>query len=280
MTPPPWRLIRSGALSGALNMALDQALLERVAAGASPPVLRLYRWDPPAVTLGYGQRGGDVVNLAACRELGFDVVRRPTGGRAVLHRDEVTYAVIAPEQSELFPGGIAANYRVIARALQALLASFGLETELAPGRPRAAGEGSGAEHSACFTAPAVAELVHCGRKVTGSAQKRQGGAFLQHGSVPLDLDLEQLFAALDTRGRLTPAAGAQRLGEKIGWLNRWRSVPVTVAEAEERLIETLAGQWGVSFAAGEPTSEEWLRARALVLERFADPGWTLAGIAG
>src|SRR5512137_1406754 len=90
-----WRLIRSGALPGAMNMALDDALLHAVADGASPPILRLYRWRPATLTVGYAQSLDAGVDLEACRAAGVEVIRRPTGGRAVLHDREVTYAVIA-----------------------------------------------------------------------------------------------------------------------------------------------------------------------------------------
>jgi lipoate-protein ligase A len=280
MPSPPWRLIHSGTLNGALNMALDQALLEAVAAGLSPPVLRLYRWSPPTVTLGYAPRGPEVVTLAACREPGFAHVPRVTGGRAVLHHREVTYAVISPERSELFPGGIVANYRVIAGVLQATLESFGLATDLSSGRSHSAGKGTGVQSSACFTAPAVAELVHRGCKVTGSAQKRQGGVFLQHGSIPVDLDLEQLFYALDTRGEWSKAEGARLLARKVGWINRWRATPVTVVEVETRLAGTFADRLGIRFESSEPNPAEWLRTCELAAQRYDNPVWTLAGIAG
>jgi len=273
MSCPCWRLIRSGPLPGAENMALDEALLESVAAGSSLPVLRLYGWQPAAVSLGYFQPISSAVDLEACRKLGFDIVRRLTGGRAVLHHREVTYAVISPERSELFPGGILENYRVIARGLQQTLDSFGLQTSLAPGRSSCHGD-SAAQQSACFTAPATWELVHAGCKMTGSAQKRQGDAFLQHGSIPLDLDPVRLFRALDTEHRLTPTAGGQLLARSVGWLNRWLPQPVTVAEVETRLLECLSRQWDVCFTEDLPTAAEQCRAAELNAEKYANPAWT------
>ena len=121
-----WRRIVSGPLGGAANMALDEALFRSVQAGISPPVLRLYRWQPATVTLGYAQRGEAQVNWAACRSLGIDVVRRLTGGRAVLHDREVTYAVIASDRQELFGGRVLDNYRVSAHLLQHCLEQLGL----------------------------------------------------------------------------------------------------------------------------------------------------------
>lgn len=274
-----WRLIRSGFMNGPENMALDEALLDSVAAGDSGPVLRLYRWRPATVTLGYGQRGRGSVNLAACRDLGYDVVRRCTGGRAVLHDREVTYAVISPESSEHFPGGILENYKVIAEVLRQTVASLGLPATLSAGRSRGLG-GEGAQQSACFTAPATHELVFRGCKVTGSAQKRRGSAFLQHGSIPVDLDLESLCRALDRGGRLSVAEGASLLGQSVGWLNRWLPEPVTVEAVEQRLLETFAVSLGVRLVTGEPSGGESRRAAALLAEKYGNRHWNLAGVEG
>ncbi len=274
-----WRLLRTGPLSGALNMALDEALFEAVAAGRSAPVLRLYRWKPAALTLGYAQQGARVVNLAACRELGLDVVRRATGGRAVLHDREVTYAVIAPEQGGIFPGGILENYRVIAGALCHALRGLGLKAELVPGRSRDAGRTEERE-SACFTAPSSYELVVDGLKVAGSAQKRGEGIFLQHGSIPLDLDPEKLFCSLDTRGRLSVAEGGARLAASVGWLNRFLPSPLCVEEVEEAVVASFSEALGLDLVAGEPDSLEWERASWLAAQRYANPAWSLAGITG
>jgi lipoate-protein ligase A len=255
-------------------MALDEALLESVAAGRSGPVLRLYRWLPAAVTLGYFQHSAEAVNFAACRELGIEVVRRCTGGRAVLHAHEATYAVISPARSDLFPGSVLENYRVIAAALREAIAALGLDASLAPGRARGR-SGDGVRASACFTAPSSYELVYRGCKLTGSAQKRRGEAFLQHGSIPVDLDLERLFRALDVDGRLPPAAGAERLASCVGWLNRWLVRPVTVETVEEALVAAAVRCWEVRLVESEPTVDESARAAQLLTERYADPAWTL-----
>jgi len=271
-----WRLIRSGALGGAENMALDEALLEAVASGRSRPVLRLYRWDPPTVTLGYGQRGRHAVNLAACRDLGLDVVRRSTGGRAVLHDREATYAVISPERSDLFPGGILGNYRRIADVLRQTLASLGLEASMAPGRSR--GSGAGEVPAVCFTAPSAYELVFRGCKVTGSAQKRQGNAFLQHGSIPVEIDVDRLCRALSASAGV-PESGIRHLLESVGWLNRWLEQPVEIGTVEDRLIESFCSSWDIALEEDCPTPEERARAAVLCREKYENPRWNLQGIA-
>ena len=262
-----WRLIRSGPLPGALNMALDEALLQAVAGGRSRPVLRLYRWQPSALTLGYSQPAA-AVEWQACRRLGVEVVRRPTGGRAVLHDRECTYAVIAPAAGAPFPGGIAASYREIAGALRLALAALGLPAELAPGRRR------GGQPGICFVAPATSELVYRGCKVTGSAQKRQGQAFLQHGSIPVDLDLERLWQLLDPGGRTPPREGAAQLALSVGWLNRWLQPAVTISQVEEALPVAFAESFGVQFEEDAVSADEWAAAQALAEEKYGNEQWT------
>ncbi len=256
-------------------MAVDEALLEAVAAGLSAPVLRLYRWRPAAVSLGYGQRGPRQVNLAACRRHGIDVVRRITGGRAVLHDRELTYAVVAPEQGGPFPGGILENYRVISGPLLALFNHLGIDGRLVPGKTRA-GAGPLAS-SVCFTAPSSYEILCEGRKLTGGAQKRQGGAFLQHGSLPLDLDLELLWELLHPEGGQDRAAGLTALEHSVGWINRWYHPTLDIATLEALFLEMFAAGLDLQLVADELTPVEMQRADALIAERYGRDSWNLAG---
>lgn len=271
-----WRLIRSGPLSGALNMALDEALLEAVAGGRSRPLLRLYRWSPPAVTLGYAQPATEV-NAAACRELGFDLVRRPTGGRAVLHDREATYAVIAPARFPAFAGPLLETYGVIARALRRAVADLGIPAEPVPGRRRAVpGEGG----AICFTAPSSRELVFRGCKIAGSAQKRIGGAFLQHGSIPVEMDLDQLCRLIDPGRKGGRAGDPAKLAQSVGWLNRWLDRPIAVEMVEAALVAAFERELALHFLPEEPTSLEWDRARQLVAEKYGKTDWTFNPVTG
>ncbi len=263
-----WRLIQSGPLCGALNMALDEALLQSVSAGVSPPIFRVYRWQPATVTLGYAQAAARDIDLAVCREAGLDVVRRMTGGRAVLHAEEVTYAVIAPVRQGCFEGSVLDCYKLIAEALQQTLARLGLASRLVPGRRQ--GAARPADRAVCFTAPAQYELLIDGCKVAGSAQKRQGRGFLQHGSLPIELDLELL-------GRVLPAAGetvAPDRFRKVGWLNRWAATPLRIAQVEAQLIETFGEHLGITWRKSEPDAAEIRLAQRLLAEKYANPDWT------
>ncbi len=272
-----WRLINSGEQDGAWNMALDEALLNSVVKGDSAPILRLYRWQPATVTLGYFQQGSAVVNLDACREFGYSVVRRITGGRAVLHDHEVTYAVISPEQNETFPGGVAQNYHVIADVLHATFNEFGLQTKITSGRKEIV-DNDGVQRSSCFTAPALSELVLNGQKMTGSAQKRLSTSFLQHGSIPLNIDPEKLYQALNTGDNTDLKRRVARLADRVGWMNRWLKRPVTIDEVEQCLIRQFEVVVNVKFIVDEPTPAETADARHLLQEKYTNPDWVLRGI--
>lgn len=266
-----WRLVRTGPLPGGMNMALDEVLLQEVSAGRSLPVLRLYRWRPESVSLGYFQRN-EVVNRAFCHSSGIDVVRRLTGGRAVLHGEEVTYAVIAGG-GHGFPVRVEESYRKIAEVLRATLCSLGLAAELAParreGRERAL-------PAACFEAAAGYELLCQGQKIAGSAQKRRGDFFLQQGSIPLELDPRRLFQVLTP----PPAestdleSGAARLRQRVGWLNRYLPCSLSIDAVEERLREVFADGLGVALHEEPVCPEEWSLAEDLRKERYDNPDWT------
>jgi len=180
-----WRLLETGARPGRWNMACDAALLE----GAASPTLRLYAWDPPAVSLGHHQPAPSPGELARLASLGLDWVRRPTGGRAVFHGgpdDELTYSVVAPIGEAGFPGGLADAYRRIHAAIAAGLGALGATVALAPPPARGAGRRIPPVRGlACFAASVPGEITAGGRKLVGSAQRRSRRALLQHGSIPL-----------------------------------------------------------------------------------------------
>ncbi len=184
-----WRFIDSGPASGAENMAVDEGLLREAVSPGALPVLRFYTWSPPAVSLGRFQDKERAVNAEACQQRGFDIVRRITGGRAVLHCDELTYSVIARSDSALFPNDILGTYKVIATGLLAGLHELGIVAEMVSRSGRHAGMvKSSPQEPACFSSPSWYELLVKGRKIIGSAQRRVGGAFLQHGSILIGYD--------------------------------------------------------------------------------------------
>jgi lipoate-protein ligase A len=186
---PSWHYIDSGHNIGAYNMAVDEELLARAQAGEAVPVLRFYGWDPPAVSLGRFQHLESAVNAEACRRHGFDIVRRITGGRAVLHHHELTYSIIARADNPLFPSTVLGTYKVIAAGLLAGLRNLGLPAEMVSrGGRHAALVEKKPKDPACFSSPSWYEILVNNRKIVGSAQRRMRSAFLQHGSILIDYD--------------------------------------------------------------------------------------------
>lgn len=265
MTHNAWRLLITPPCSGAENMAIDQALLDRYASAACP-TLRFYRWSPACVSLGYAQRLERDVDSAACAARGIDVVRRPTGGRAILHDQEVTYAlVVAQDHPQFKHGSVVQSYRAISAALCAGLTRLGVRVELAPRPARHVGKSA-----ACFDLPGDYEITAQGRKLLGSAQARQQGGLLQHGTLLLHADVELLAAVLRLPESLPAAALAQRmiaLDEVLGYVPTFDSVV-------ESLIRGFEETWSIALVPGELTPEEQARVAELVRDRFGNPAWT------
>ncbi len=275
MPPPPercyfqnvntkleWRLLVQDTLTGARNMARDVAILEAVSAGNARPALRLYGWDPPCLTLGRHQ-GVEAADLGFCRREGIDVVRRPTGGRALLHHLELTYAVVAPLGIGPLPRGLQDAYRTICGALVRAMRALGVDAELTGGEVNLQLPGPRSTVP-CFEAPAGGEVVVGGRKLIGSAMRAHAGAILQHGAIVLDWD-----------GRLQ--AGAMGLADDSGLrphittLSHEMAQPVSLDDLRVVIAEAVAELPGISFEPGRLTDGERDRERELT------PSFVVAG---
>jgi lipoate-protein ligase A len=273
MTPFPaatWRLLMADPLAndGATNMAIDEAVLSCVATLQSPPTLRFYAWDPPCVSAGYSQPMRDLVDLDACRRDGVTWVRRPTGGRAILHTDELTYSMAVPASEKWVRGGVVASYRHLSRGLLAGLRLLGLEVVQAEATDEQAAEGS----AACFDAPSHYEITVRGKKLLGSAQVRRHKAVLQHGALPLSGDVTRLVGYLRLPDDERAALGAElacraiTLEEAVG-----RAVPIL--EVAEALAQGFAQVLNLKLEPGQLTHQEQALARQLCQEKYADDGW-------
>src|SRR5437764_9152119 len=208
-TSDGWRLLLDKPSSGAWNMAVDEVLLDGVAAGTAPPTLRFYEWTPACLSLGYFQPF-DVVDLDGCRALGVEVVRRPTGVRAILHDRELTYSFALPASVLGHDGGVLPSYYRLSLALQEGLRRLRLPATLAP-----ESAGSSAAHGpVCFDRPSAHEILLQGRKLVGSAQMRRGGGLLQHGSILIEPRIDRLMACLHPTDR----AGSRGLEDRVAGL--------------------------------------------------------------
>src|ERR1700730_795615 len=166
-----WRFIRSGQCSPAYNMAMDEAITGPHSEGKIPPTLRFYGWNPPTLSIGYFQKASVEVDLEALEQQGIGFVRRPTGGRAVLHDQELTYSIIVAENYPDMPSGVTEAYRVLSEGLLRGFQKLGMNATMVQcdnGVDKRATDVM--TSAACFDAPSWYELVVEGRKVAGSAQ--------------------------------------------------------------------------------------------------------------
>jgi lipoate-protein ligase A len=189
-----WQLIIDGALEGARNMAIDAGLLEQVDNSETPrTIIRFYGWHAPTISLGRNQQIDKAVDAGYCRANGIDIVHRPTGGRAVLHDDELTYAVVSND-SDRFGDTIYGNYKRVSEALCLGYNRLGVPAVLAPDTRKVAPLPNDGDPP-CFLSPSRYELTVEGRKIVGSAQRRVRNSFLQHGSMPITCNRETLAFA-------------------------------------------------------------------------------------
>jgi len=263
-----WRLLVDPPTSGAWNMAVDEALLEGVAAGRSPATLRFYTWTPACLSLGYFQSFG-IVDLDGCRARGVDVVRRPTGGRAILHDRELTYSVTLPASVLGHDAGIVPSYHRLSLALQAGLQDLGVPATLAPAAAAPAADDQG---PVCFDRPSAHEILLGGRKLVGSAQVRRDGALLQHGSIVIEPQIDTLLQCLRLDPEDRGEAAKQRFENAVAGLAEVADLePARVARA---LADAFGRHFGVSVTPGRLHAEELDGASALARSKYQSAAWT------
>ncbi|MBI4609966.1 MAG: lipoate--protein ligase family protein [Candidatus Rokubacteria bacterium] len=267
MTREAWRLLVTEPLDGASNMALDEAMLLARIQGLAPPTLRFFSWNPPTVSLGYGQRLDARINVEACRRLGAGVVRRPTGGSAIYHdtlEREVTYSVVARAGDFEGSGDLLESYRWIGAGLTAGLRRLGVEAEMVPVQP----SDPAATPAFCFARTGSYEIEVGGKKLVGSAQRRQAGAFLQHGSILLGADVARLRLVFSGEG--DPLAGMTTLEAALGR-----------RPALDEVVQALAAGFrethGLDLIPGGLTGDEEALMERLTREKYGTEGWTQSG---
>jgi lipoate---protein ligase len=247
------RLVSSGALPGALNMGTDEAVLASVAEGKSPPTLRLYRWSPPCVTIGYFQSMEAEVDLAACKTARVDAVRRLTGGGAVYHDAEVTYSLVTPLGHPLAPDDVLESYKLICAGIIAGLGLMGAKASFVP----------------------INDIAVDGKKISGNAQTRRRGCLLQHGTVLLGLDAGRMFSLLKVpaeklRGR--PQAKAEARVTSLGTI---LGRTVEFDEAARALAEGCSKAWDADLVPDRLSPVETAAAEEFGRTQFNTSAWNL-----
>ena len=262
--PKKWRLVNSGARSASYNMALDEAIAIHVKEGKAIPTLRLYKWDRPSVSLGCFQKNADV-NMAYCADADIPIVRRPTGGRAILHNKELTYSFSIKTDNEPFSKGIFDSYKKISRALHLALQKVGIEPEIKMGRNTSRQKIKGSP--LCFQSTSYGELTIDSRKMVGSAQKRWNDGLLQQGSIPYFIDIpliQKVFRLNDMRTEDFVMTG---LMDVLPTLKE-----ETLMESIKKAFEEI---FGIDLISAHPSEGEEALALSLQKEKYQTSEWTL-----
>lgn len=271
-----WYFINSGPRSAAYNMALDEALLEFHSKGEIPPVIRFYEWNPATLSIGYFQNAEKEINLQAVRDQNLGFVRRPTGGRAVLHDKELTYSVIVTEQYPNMPETVTEAYRVISEGLLIGFKNLGLDAYFSiPDTEEKKELLKKPKSAVCFDAPSWYELVVEGKKVAGSAQTRQKGVILQHGAILLDLDIDKLLSVFNFPSVAVKEKMREKLPEKAVAINTLTDRNIAIADCIKAFKEGFEQALHIELIPYELTDEQKAYVEKLELEKYSTDEWNL-----
>jgi lipoate-protein ligase A len=269
-----WRFIDSGNCSPAFNMALDEALLDWHSKGLIPPTIRFYGWNPATLSIGYFQKVEKEIDLDVVKEHSLGFVRRPTGGRGVLHDQELTYSVIVSEDYPNMPKTVTEAYRVISEGILEGFKLLGLDAHFAVPRTDEERESLKNPRSAvCFDAPSWYELVVEGRKVAGSAQTRQKGVILQHGSILLDIDEDLLFNLFKYPNDRVKERMQRNFKNKAVATNALREIPVTIEEAKVAFQKGFEKGLNIELLPYELSDEERQTVERMAKEKYESDEW-------
>jgi lipoate-protein ligase A len=265
-----WRLITSSPARGSWNMAVDEAILEGMYSSNDPPTLRLYAWEPACLSLGYAQPSSDVdlVELMAHK---WDLVRRPTGGKAILHTDELTYSVIGPTTEPRLRGGVLESYQCLSKALLQALHNLGAPAQAV--EINNAKNNQATDNPICFEVPSNYEITVDKKKLLGNAQARRRNGVLQHGSLPLFGDITNITKVLHFEKFDQQTQAAQRLAERATTLEAILGVQVTWQRVAEEFISAFEQTLNIELEHGELSRSERERATELEKEKYINPEW-------
>ncbi len=265
-----WRFIVNAPAEGAWNMAVDEAILESAANHLQPTTLRFYSWNPFCLSLGYAQLFSDIDD-ALLKEKGWDIVRRPTGGKAILHADELTYCICAAQDDSHVQGSVLESYRHLSKGLLSALDNLGLQANSEPHKEPSE---RNTTNPICFEVPSDYEITLNGKKIIGSAQARKKNGMLQHGTIPLFGDITRIIEVLRYPGteerqksRILLQNHATTLEEQIGHRITWKRVAQAILCGFENTL-------GIKIKAGSLSETERLRAKQLFEEKYNNPEWT------
>lgn len=250
-------------------MAVDEAILLEIGAGRSIPTLRLYSWEPACLSLGYAQSISEV-DFDALHSKGWTIVRRPTGGKAILHTDELTYSVIAHPEEPRVAGSVLECYRRLSVALLKALQFLGLDAQ---SDPNAATPQNG-QGPVCFEVPSNYEITVQGKKLIGSAQARKREGVLQHGSLPLYGDLTRITHVLKFSSELDRVEAAHRLMEHATTVEIILNQVINISETAYAFQKAFSDVLAIDFIPGDLSPAEFKLTEELVEKKYGNSVWT------
>lgn len=268
-----WNFINNGSKNPYYNMAMDEALLNFVSRGEIDPVIRFYTWNPATLSIGYFQRLQKEIDIDKVKEKGYGLVRRQTGGRGVLHDKELTYSVIVPESHPNMPSTVTEAYKIISQGLLEGFKNLGFETYFAI--PRSKEERDKLKQprsSVCFDAPSWYELVVEGRKIAGSAQTRQKGVILQHGSILQDIDIDDLFDMFKFKNERLKAKMKENFVQKAVAINDISNQHITLNEMENAFEAGFKKGLNIDFKPLELTEKQLEEVQELE-DKYRSEAW-------
>ena len=268
-----WNFINTGSKNPYYNMAMDEALLNFVSRGEIDPVIRFYTWNPATLSIGYFQRLQTEIDIDKVKEKGYGLVRRQTGGRGVLHDKELTYSVIVPESHPNMPSTVTEAYKIISQGLLEGFKNLGFETYFAI--PRSKEERDKLKQprsSVCFDAPSWYELVVEGRKIAGSAQTRQKGVILQHGSILQDIDIDDLFDMFKFKNERLKAKMKENFVQKAVAINDISNQHITLNEMENAFEAGFKKGLNIDFKPLELTEKQLEEVQELE-DKYRSEAW-------
>ena len=269
-----WLFIDTGKAPASFNMALDEALLNWHSEGLIPPVIRFYGWEPAALSIGYFQKVEQEIDMEAVARLGLGFVRRPTGGRGVLHEHELTYSIIVSEQYPDMPETVTEAYRVLSEGLLEGFRNLGLDAYFSiPESESEKADLKKPKSAVCFDAPSWYEMVVAGKKVAGSAQTRQKGVILQHGAILIDLDAEKLLSVFKFKDEAAKERMRKKIPEKAVAINSLLEEGVTMEQCVPAFKAGFEKALAIRLTPYQLSQRQLADVRKIEEERYGNNDW-------
>jgi len=264
-----WRLIRSSPSTGSWNMAVDEAIFEKVIKKKVPPTLRLYGWNPYCLSIGHAQSVSEVNTEELVRK-GWDLVRRPTGGRAILHADELTYSICVRLDDPLVHGGVIESYRHLSNFLLTALEHVGIDAD---SKIKNEEEKHLSKDPVCFQYPSDYEITFHGKKLIGSAQARKKEGLLQHGAIPLFGDIARIISVLNFKSEIGRSTAKRNLLDRATTIQKISKKNISYDRLSNALIDAFEETFNVRLEKTSLSPGELTRAKEIQNEKYTNDSW-------